>query len=128
MFYPRTLTESELRDPVSARAKLQKLCWQCDKHPARAVAVHFSDVPACLQKLSPTVQFSLAIISVHQGQPAKHPSGYRRKDRMTGLSWKAVSVSDGIEALDGAEKYSALAARVWLLANNEVGTCKQKGI
>eukprot|EP00969_Alexandrium_andersonii_P066011 2911875-Alexandrium_andersonii.AAC.1 len=100
VWHKRSLSQAEMRDPTRARTRLQALCWQCQTHALRAPRLDAASLPAALQGLRLADSALLQFITVSQGSAAKHPHGFRRKDKMTALWWHDTSVPDRLAQLE----------------------------
>ena len=93
-------------------------CYQCSHRGGPESAPQAAAWPAAMQGLSLEIQTVLAVVDVLQGQPKKHPHGYRRKTQMTRIAWKATSVEDRLQGLPRHHRAAARRAHTWLLTEN----------
>lgn len=121
VFFQRTLTEAELRDPQCSRPRLVAKCYQCQKHPHDVPqCLRVDDWPDCLKGLPDEVLYALRPLVLHQGNPRKHPHGYRRKAQASRVSWNPLSVRTRVQLLEGPARDRGITAYEWLLASSDV--------
>ena len=118
--YQRTMTQKELDDPAIAREQIQDMCYQCQTHPQRRTALHVStlEYPLELVSLPSSVYLALRPLVLHQGNPVKHPHGYKRKCQMSRLSWCAETVDVRLSKLEEPLRTQGLRALSWLKRNS----------
>jgi hypothetical protein len=121
VWHQRPLRQAELSNPVRARAKIvSPLCDCCRVNSAeRSRSVpKLASWPVALRNRPEHANRCLRPFVVHQGSPKKHPSGYRRKDGVTGFSWKSESIQSGFQAETPEIRGPLQDAYAWLLENN----------
>lgn len=75
-----------------------------------------ASIPPALRNLTPDQQRVLPPLLPSQSEPQQHRAGFRKRDKLSGLSWQRRSVPDRIEALTDQDKPGARAAFACLLS------------
>ena len=106
------------RDLVTdtAAQNQRAVCAHCSKgEPPMIVR---EDWPVELYGLSAEAIRTLRPLTVHQGAPVKHAHGYRRREKLTRLSWSDKAVGAKIATLTATQRERAQRAFAWLAHNS----------
>ncbi len=117
IYHPMKLIQASFRQTNHSGQQVSISCPSCAGRRRNTLQVlQPQDVPEPLRNLSSAQVFALRPLQLSQGEPKQHHHGYKRRERLSALSWHTSSVRDRVSALPRQELLGAQLALDCLLA------------